>query len=163
MHWNFFSHLKYVHNINASTTTQIICPECQLAFAHCKTYKRHVKKHHVHVQPQLPVHEGGEPFAMDNFYMEYEEEGEDSESLSDEEYFEGNLQEKMALFVSHMKYKDLPTSTVKTITENVQDLIASTVNLVNQGILLVFLNRCTGLFLAKNPKKFLAINKFCCQ
>ena len=37
---------------------------------------------------------------------------------------------------------------------------------VNQfalGILLVFLNRCTGLFLAKNPNKFLAINNFFCQ
>ena len=29
-----------------------------------------------------------------------------------------------------------------------------------QGLFLVFLNRCTGLFLAKNPKIFLAINPF---
>ena len=28
------------------------------------------------------------------------------------------------------------------------------------GILLVFLNCCTGLFLAKNPKNSLAINNF---
>lgn len=131
--FELFSHLKYVHNINASTTTQIVCPQCQLAFAHCKTYKRHVRKHHVHV-PQLPLHEGGAQFARDNFYMEYEEEGEDSESSSDEECFEGSLQEKMSLFVSHMKFKDLPTSTVKTITENVQDIIASTVNLVKKNI-----------------------------
>ena len=37
------------------------------------------------------------------------------------------------------------------------------INQFAPGILLVFLNRYTGLYFAKNPPKILAINKFFCQ
>ena len=140
-----FKHIQYVHNINTGTNTHIVCPECLITFNHCKTYKRHVKKLHFSSASQEPGGNVGNlhPPLGDDLYFEYaQHEGqthddsscESEDGVNDGESLKHDQKDKMAVFLASLKSKSISTSTIKIITENVQDLIASTASCAQKKI-----------------------------
>lgn len=136
-----FIHLQYVHGINTNTTTHIVCPECQLGFAHCKTYKKHVKRHHQCLQ-QKPDDVENQNIAHTNCHLEYGEEdtiGEENECdnmfvIDSDETLQSLLTKEMTLFLANLKYKSIPTSSIKIITENMGELISTAVGHAEKAI-----------------------------
>ena len=134
-----FHHLNFYHHINSGTATNIVCqePDCFKTFTYCKTYKRHMLQNHyrndlaeiVHVDELEPVDDENDP--------EFENDHRpiiDDEDLAPQVESVEDLKHNIAIFLSSLKSKGIPTSTIQHVVGNVEELIDTTVGQITRKI-----------------------------
>ncbi|XP_033624675.1 uncharacterized protein LOC117288084 [Asterias rubens] len=127
-----FQHHRYIHNIHSNSSTNIICPVCHLSYGLYKTYKRHVLLHHQRAQVENGEAADAFVYEPDFDAADYDvQEGVNSEgNISDNDSDEGDNGEKfddvkycLVAFISSMKKKGVPTSSIEFMTRNMEDLM----------------------------------------
>ena len=137
---HFFNHIKYIHNINASTATNIICHEsgCLHHFSHCKTYKKHIIRHHLPRQRVPADFRNGINDILDVDDHEIDEDVDDDHNEIVTEEIRTDLKHEAALFFASLKRTTgIPISTIKTITEHVEELMDTTVDHLKSKLILM--------------------------
>ena len=127
-----FNHLKYVHGVHAGTSTFVVCRQdgCMSTFQYVSSYRRHILAVHAADTATGVVQE--HEVDVDHSDVESTPMSEDEPDSEQDGQNCVDIYEAISFFIANMKASAVPSSTIQTVIQDVEELITVVVSRLHE-------------------------------